>query len=72
MKLFAIFGILCVTNSNISDHRKCMNFWEDPVIKYNKQECIKQVQKRGDMIEQKFKKQGLYIETLEIYCLPVD
>jgi len=49
-----------------------MNFWEDPVIKYQKQECIKQVQKRGDMIEKRFKNEGLFIESLELYCLPVN
>ena len=49
-----------------------MNCWEDPVIKYQKQECIKQVQKRADMIEKRFKNEGLFIETLELYCLPVN
>tara|TARA_E500000318_G_scaffold43855_1_gene41545 strand:- start:287 stop:610 length:324 start_codon:yes stop_codon:yes gene_type:complete len=72
-ELFAIFGILCVHATDDSVEKKCMNFWEEPVVKYKKIEaCGAAAMRRGKEIEKDFLKNGLTITHLEIYCLPID
>ena len=72
-ELFAIFGMLCVHTSYETDNIKCMNFWEEPVVKYKKIEtCGKEAKRRGQEIEDSFRKNGLTISKIEIYCLPID
>lgn len=70
MKLFALFGIICVIDPDLGD-RRCMNFWEDPVQKLPLEKCIENVQKKGKQIEDDFMKKGIYVKSLEIYCIPV-
>lgn len=72
-ELFAIFGMLCVQATDNSIQSKCMNFWEEPVVKYKKIEtCGAAAKRRGKQIEEDFKKNGLTITQIEIYCLPID
>ena len=71
MKLFAIFGVMCVLLED--NTKKCMNFWEEPVVKYQtKDECGTAAYKKGREIELKFMNQGLDIDQLYVYCLPID
>lgn len=69
MKLFALFGIICVLDP--IQGKKCMNFWEEPVQFYEHQKCITRVHEKGDEINDLFTKDGIDILTLEIYCIPV-
>jgi len=70
MKLFALFGIICIIDPNLGD-RVCMNFWEDPVQKMPLEKCIENVKEKGKQVEDDFMKKGVYVESLEIYCIPV-
>ena len=70
MKLFALFGIICFIDPDVGD-RRCMNFWEDPVQKLPLEKCIDNVKKKGKEIEDSFMKKGIYIKSLEVYCIPV-
>ena len=59
-EFFAIFGMLCVYTAYEPKDIKCMNFWEEPVIKYEKIEtCGKEAKRRGREIENDFIKNGL-------------
>ena len=72
MKVFAIFGILCVSSLDSMDKR-CMNFWEEPIVKYETvQECGIAAKQKGKEIELNFTQNNLEIESLEVYCLPID
>lgn len=68
MKLFALFGIICILDPVAG--KKCMNFWEEPIQHYQLDACIKRVNVKGDEINDLFKSQGLDILSLEIYCIP--
>lgn len=70
LKLFALFGILCVYDP--ASGKRCMNFWEEPVIKYELEDCAARAEEKGKEINDLFTKKGLDILTLEVYCLPVD
>lgn len=71
MKVFAIFGILCVLSQE--GEKRCMNFWEEPVIKYpTVEECGIAAKQKGREIEINFTQKNLEIELLEVYCLPID
>lgn len=72
-EVFAIFGMLCVQATSNSIETKCMNFWEDPVVKYKKIElCEAAAKRRGKQIEEDFLKNNLTITKIAIYCLPID
>ena len=72
-EFFAIFGMLCVEATDNSVESRCMNFWEEPVVKYKKIELCGAAAKRlGKQIEEDFKKNNLTITKIEIYCLPID
>lgn len=73
LEFFSIFGVLCFYTSHQSDNIECMNFWEDPVIKYEKiQTCLNKAKSISIEIESNFRKKGLTISKMELYCLPID
>lgn len=69
-KVFALFGILCVYDP--MDGKRCMNFWEEPVVRYTIEQCADRAKEKGKEINDLFQKKGMDVLSLEVYCLPID
>ena len=70
LELFAVYGMLCIFDPNAESGQKCMNFWEEPIVHYTKNQCMSRSKEIGQNIEENFKKEGLLFHELSIWCVP--
>jgi hypothetical protein len=70
---FVLFGMLCTSLIGQPNNITCMNFWEDPIIKYETREACSDVAKiKAEEINKNFDNTGLTISQIEIHCISVD
>tara|TARA_R100000697_G_scaffold120932_2_gene146963 strand:+ start:108 stop:347 length:240 start_codon:yes stop_codon:yes gene_type:complete len=70
MKEFIIAGIVCFIPVSDIQNKNCLQFWQDPPVRFETfKSCQKEAVYLSENFQKEYEKMGLFIETLEIYCV---